>query len=57
MEPKNTFRLSDYDVIDVVTDDDELIVSIDESSDTPIIVHNEVKVLLRKKNGDIEEYR
>lgn len=59
MQPKNNrIDLSDYDMIIVSDDNDELLVSIDTTADKQIIVKNGVKVVLRPKDTslNLEEY-
>lgn len=58
METKNGFKFSDYDMLTIVSNDDELLVSIEEGSDK-IIVKNDVKVYLRPKDPskETEEYK
>lgn len=58
MEPKNGFKFSDYDMLTITSDDDELLVSIEEGSDK-VIVKNSLTVHLRPKDQskEIEEYK
>ena len=58
MEPNNGFKLSDYDMLTITSNDDELLVSIEEGSDK-IIVKNGITVHLRPKDQskEMEEYK
>lgn len=58
MEPKNGFKFSDYDMFTITSNDDELLVSIEEGSDK-IIVKNGITVYLRPKDQskETEEYK
>lgn len=58
MEPKNGFKFSDYDILTITSNDNELLVSIEEGSDK-IIIKNGIKVYLRPKDQskETEEYK
>lgn len=58
MESKNGFKFSDYDMLTITSNDDELLVSIEDGSDK-IIVKNGITVYLRPKDQskETEEYK
>lgn len=58
MEPENGIRFSDYDMLIIAGEDEEVLVSFEEGSDK-IIIKNGLTVHLRPKDPskEIEEYK